>query len=361
MCESTKAVTKQEALRYEMFRRQQIIEEKVYGHTPKKFWDDAEERWLVEMKYKRSIRADAQKLEVLAKYLSGIALDEVTPRKLEGFLLDYHKKNVKPATINRFLALIKSILNKAHKEWEWLDRVPYFKLQKENNQRTRWLLPQEASQLIKELPEYLKVPVMFTLLTGLRQGELCKAKWEHIINGRLYIPTPNSKNKEADSIPLSQACLDILDKLPRTSKYIFTLPNGLRLKEPGKRTWHKVLKRVGIQDFRWHDLRHTWASWKIQNGTPLIDLQRLGRWKSHTMVLRYAHFSPHQLVNNEDNLQQIGAELGQALISKMEPTTQLIDSIDGPCRDRTYDPLIKSLPHPDHDNNIIKEIDKEVV
>lgn len=59
--------------------------------------------------------------------------------------------------------------------------------------------------------------------------------------------------------------------------------------------WKKALRRAGIDDFRWHDLRHTWASWHVQNGTPLNVLQELGGWESAQMVRRYAHFSAAHL------------------------------------------------------------------
>lgn len=66
--------------------------------------------------------------------------------------------------------------------------------------------------------------------------------------------------------------------------------------------WYKALKRCGIEDFRWHDLRHTWASWHVQNGTPLNVLQELGGWESAQMVRRYAHFSAGHLAVYADNI-----------------------------------------------------------
>lgn len=61
------------------------------------------------------------------------------------------------------------------------------------------------------------------------------------------------------------------------------------------KAWHGALARAGIEDFRWHDLRHTWASWHVQNGTPLYALQELGGWESPEMVRRYAHLSAEHL------------------------------------------------------------------
>ena len=69
--------------------------------------------------------------------------------------------------------------------------------------------------------------------------------------------------------------------------------------------WYKALKRAGIDDFRWHDLRHTWASWHVQNGTPLYVLQELGGWENSEMVRRYAHFSAAHLAAYAEGLSSL--------------------------------------------------------
>lgn len=70
---------------------------------------------------------------------------------------------------------------------------------------------------------------------------------------------------------------------------------GQPIKQFNTKAWKKALKRAGIENFRWHDLRHTWASWHVQNGTSLQELQQLGGWASFVMVLRYAHLSSEHL------------------------------------------------------------------
>ena len=75
---------------------------------------------------------------------------------------------------------------------------------------------------------------------------------------------------------------------------VFAL-KGEAIAQVSTAAWKKALKRAGIEDFRWHDLRHTWASWHVQNGTPLNVLQELGGWESAEMVRRYAHFSASHL------------------------------------------------------------------
>ena len=74
------------------------------------------------------------------------------------------------------------------------------------------------------------------------------------------------------------------------------------LAQVSTKAWYAALERAGISDFRWHDLRHTWASWHVQNGTPLHALQELGDWESPEMVRRYADFSAEHLAPYADRL-----------------------------------------------------------
>ena len=73
------------------------------------------------------------------------------------------------------------------------------------------------------------------------------------------------------------------------------------MKDTGQRAWQAACKTAGLAGFKWHDLRHTWASWHVQNGTPLPVLQELGGWKSIAMVQRYAHLAPSHLAQYAGN------------------------------------------------------------
>jgi len=77
---------------------------------------------------------------------------------------------------------------------------------------------------------------------------------------------------------------------------------GKPIGQVNTRSWRKALSRAGIENFRWHDLRHTWASWLIQNGTPMYDLQEMGGWKSAEMVRRYAHLAPAQMARHAEKV-----------------------------------------------------------
>ena len=103
-------------------------------------------------------------------------------------------------------------------------------------------------------------------------------------------------------MPLNETALQVL----RVQKgqhpvYVFTF-RGQKVLQVSGAAWYRALERAGIEDFRWHDLRHTWASWHVQNGTPLHALQELGGWESSEMVRRYAHFSAEHLAPYADRL-----------------------------------------------------------
>ena len=104
----------------------------------------------------------------------------------------------------------------------------------------------------------------------------------------------------------ADALMIIRQQLGRHPSHVFTY-KGRPLRKASTRCWRKRLKRAGIEDFRWHDLRHTWASWHVQAGTPLNVLQELGGWADFSMVLRYAHLSSSHLMAYADNVSEKGA------------------------------------------------------
>jgi len=117
-----------------------------------------------------------------------------------------------------------------------------------------------------------------------------------------WIHPDQSKNKRAMAVALNSQALQVLEKQRgQHSRYVFTY-NGKAVYQVNTKAWRKGLVKAGIEDFRWHDLRHTWASWHVQNGTPLNVLQELGGWESADMVRRYAHLSASHLVNYAENV-----------------------------------------------------------
>src|SRR3546814_40811 len=112
----------------------------------------------------------------------------------------------------------------------------------------------------------------------------------------------DTKNGSALGVPLNEVALAVLQRQwGKHPTHVFTY-RGNPLRSANTRKWRAALKTCGIEDFRWHDLRHTWASWLRQNDVPTWVLQELGGWKSESMVRRYAHMSVKHLQPYSDLL-----------------------------------------------------------
>ena len=119
---------------------------------------------------------------------------------------------------------------------------------------------------------------------------------------RTSIHADQSKSGEAIGVPLNNEAVVVLrQQLGMHPLRVFTYRGKLVLKANTK-AWRQALVRAGIVDFRWHDLRHTWASWHVQSGTPLYILQELGGWSDVRMAQRYAHLAPEHLASYAGNI-----------------------------------------------------------
>lgn len=239
------------------------------------------------------------KLAWLQHYLRGRPLAAITREEIAAIGSAKRTKASGP-TANRTLALVRSILRRACYEWEWIDKVPKITMYPEPRRRVRWLQPEQARTLLGELPAHQRDMALFALATGLRQGSVTGLKWSQLDLGRktCYVAGEDAKCGEDIDISLSDFALTVLTRQQgRHPDSVFTYA-GKPIKHVNTKSWRGALKRAGIENFRWHDLRHTWASWLVQNGTPLYDLQEMGGWKSADMVRRYAHLAPAQMTRH---------------------------------------------------------------
>ncbi len=290
--------------------RAEIWEIQQLGKRPQKSWQEAVVRWLDEKSTKSDIEKDRQKLKWLHQYLGHLNLNEITKETIDK-IASIKKEEASVSTVNRYLALIRSIIRAARDDWEWIDRIPSVRLFSEPKRRIRFLSEPEAAKLISFLPSHLADLAMFTLATGLRQSNASYLAWEQIDLGRrvAWIYADQSKSRKAFPVPLNEDAMSILERRQsKSSEYVFTY-QGKPVARTSTKAWYKALERAGIEDFRWHDLRHTWASWHVQNGTSLQELQELGGWSCYEMVLRYAHLSAEHLQTASERIS--GTNLAQ--------------------------------------------------
>ena len=271
------------------------------GEKPKRTWDEAALKWLAETQRKATHEADKGKIRWLQQFLRGRSLETID-RELIAAIGETKAQQSSPATANRHLALIRAILRRAALEWEWIDKAPRVKLYREAKRRIRWLTPEQAKQLLGKLPEHQCDVVLFALATGLRQSNVIELEWSQVDLNRCvaWIHADQAKGRKAIHVSLNSVAVEVLKRqIGKHPSRVFTF-RGKPIKQANTKAWKNALKKAGIVDFRWHDLRHTWASWLVQNGTPLNVLQEMGAWESEAMVRRYAHLAPAQLVQHAE-------------------------------------------------------------
>lgn len=270
-------------------------------------WSEAQTRWVKEKSYKRSLKSDLSHFKWILVHCNqhSIDLNSISPAFISKLVDKKRAGGASEATINRMLALIKSVLRLAKNEWQWVDRTPHIKLKKEANRGLRWLTKEEFNIFLEAIPEHWKPICTFAVMTGLRKANIKNLKWNQVDFERklLIIPANQFKSDKIHSIPLNETALSILESQNRNTEFVFLNANHQPLGAfPKLKTWRNSIKRANLPYFKFHDLRHTWASWHIQSGTTLQELYELGGWSSYELVLRYAHLSRDHLKKASENI-----------------------------------------------------------
>lgn len=316
------------------------------GDFPKVTFEEACMRWVREKTEKKTLCDDLSRISFWSGYFAGKLLDEITEDKIYSAIEKmtnrrdaeraksreatmrraglppptYVPRKVATATKNTHLAFLKALLRKACFEWKWLAKVPYIRLYPVKNNRVRWLLPHEAQRLVNACNEPLKSVVEFALATGLRRSNIINLEWRQVDLARCvaWVNPEDSKTGRAIGIALNKTACRILERQkgkhpdwvfvhtkakPRSNGSL--TPSVRKMRVDDNNAWRLALERAGIKDFRFHDLRHTWASWLVQAGVPLFVLQEMGGWESVEMVKRYAHLSPTHLAEYASKLDGI--------------------------------------------------------
>ena len=168
---------------------------------------------------------------------------------------------------------------------------------KEPTRRIRFLTWDEAERLLAALPGHLAAMARFSLETGLRRANVTGLRWSQVDLARrcAWIHPDQAKARKPIAVPLTVRALGVLEaQLGQHDTHVFSY-RGRPVTQVSTKAWRAAMDRAGIQSFRWHDLRHTWASCHVQAGTLLHALQELGGWESAEMVRRYAHFASSHL------------------------------------------------------------------
>ena len=302
-------------LKAELWRRDKLEE------RPRRLWNEAVVRWLKEQSHKTTAKEDVAKLRWLDQFLRGKELTAINRALIDKIAEAKRAEGCSNATVNRLLALLRAILRRCANDWEWLDRIPKVRMLQESKRRIRFLTHADAQRLLDELPEHLADMAAFTLSTGLRAANVTGLEWSQVDVGRqlAWVHPDQAKARKAIAVPLNAEALALISKQDgKHLTHVFSF-RGKPIVQVSTKAWYGAVERAGIVDFRWHDLRHTWASWHVQNGTPLFALQELGGWSSTEMVRRYAHLAADHLA---PYAQRLGAVRTLAVASQGTNSSQ---------------------------------------
>jgi integrase len=204
------------------------------------------------------------------------------------------------ATVNRYLAALSHVLSTAVNEYEWLETNPLLKIkrQPESQGRVRYLDDDERGRLLSACKQssnqQLYAIVVLALSTGMRKGEILNLKRRDVFLNEGFVVLDKTKNKERRRVPIISHAYEVLSyqlKIARLdTDYVFPSKDG---KKPIdiKRPWEVAVLNAQLDDFRFHDLRHSCASYLAMNGASQRDLMEVLGHKTVQMTKRYSHLS----------------------------------------------------------------------
>lgn len=276
------------------------------GEKPRRLFEEAALRWLQDKAHKRSITTDAQRLRFWQEHLAGQYIDEISADliydKIAKLTTRYGTKPC-PATRNRYMVLVQSILRRAVK-WGWLTHAPVLEMLPENNRRKTFYTPEQARLLLAHLPAQHKAPVTLAFLTGLRKSNIYNLRWDQVdlVRGVAWVFDDEMKGKRNLTVPLNTDAKALLAGLLARRVDDHPLVFG-GLKPILTRAWRRTLALAGIPaGLRFHDTRHSFASWHIMAGTDKKTLQELAGWASPAMLERYVHLTDAHLTDASERL-----------------------------------------------------------
>jgi integrase len=241
----------------------------------------------------------------LAEKFGDIDIEEFTSSLVESYLSDGLKEGLKPATVNRRLACLKHMFRKAC-EWgnctegklKELRKVKFFR---ENNQRVRYLEPEECQALVHVCEKYPRLrhlrPIVITAMnTGMRRSEILALKWEQVDLRSGIINLHDASSGEGRQIPINEVLAETLRATVRyfDSPYVFVDSQGKPYRHI-REAFASACRRIGVKDFRFQDLRHTFASHLVKAGIEISTVSKLLGHKSMAMTLRYSYLAPDQM------------------------------------------------------------------
>jgi len=265
-----------------------------------------------EFKELKSWRSVESYLKQVKEFFGPYTLAQINPALIDEFKQKRKAEGDQPATIVRKLNILKRMFNLAKKRWMWIRDVPPIEMiAKADKKRLRYLSFAEYHKLLEKCEVWLRGPVIVAAWTGLRKGNILNLKRSqvNIFNRTISLDGSETKNGEALIIPIAAPALEALKEATKVthlnSPHVFCDTDGKRYSAMQvQRAFKDALSKAEIEDFRFHDLRHCFASWNRQAGIDLDTLADLMGHKDTRMTRRYAHIGPQHLASAISQLEK---------------------------------------------------------
>ena len=268
-----------------------------YNTTWKELGDD----WLEAKEGKKTL--DKDKL-VIANITKLLGSDDKPATDVNGDLIAKYAKGFNKSTANRHLVIIRAMLRRAkkNKQIAEMPNIEFFSLPSTAGQ-ARWLTHEQLAEFLLLFPAWAQELILMGAHTGLRASNVRGLRWDWVKENFLIVPAVFTKTQETYTVPISDVARQILESNKgKNDVYVFVRPDGV-CPVPNIRTmWESAREKFGMPKLRFHDLRHTFASWHRQNGTPDHILKEIGGWKSNAMLDNYAKVGAVHLTQYANNL-----------------------------------------------------------
>ena len=270
---------------------------------------------------------DQSRAQHLIRAFGDLTLKEIRPSLIAAHKSKRRADGAAAKTINNELTLLSHAFQLAVKEWEWVAENPVQRVSKEkvHNLIERWLTAEEEQRLLAASPVWLKEIIVFAVNTGLRQSEILNLQWSNVDVFRRTITLLEQKNGGRDTLPVNAKALGVLKARAKVrslkTDYVFYNGAGNRMDARDLlRVFYPAMKKADVKRFRFHDLRHTFATRLVQAGVDIYTVQKLGRWKTIAMVMRYAHHHPESLRAGVEILDRVPAGVSTILAQSTSHT-----------------------------------------
>lgn len=258
------------------------------------------EKHAVPHKQIETVKTDFYLGKAIIRLLGELYITDVTPAHLEGYIECRTSDGVTSTTIHRELNLLRHAYSLAIKKWDFIKETPFVKIQlpKGYPKRIRYLKPEEIVLLFEGLKDndWLRSVVIVARETGLRLSNICNLVWDQVNLFQRFIEVEKTKNGKPVWIPMSDTVFEVFMRLNKrrnlTSNRVFIVKGKTLHRNWVSNAFRKVCRRVGVENFRFHDLRHDFCSRLVQAGQPLHVVAELAGHENIATTRGYAHLSP---------------------------------------------------------------------